>query len=161
MELRGPYGLAAHHTFTNLDVPRGPKSVLAGGVNMEGGVLLGGTAEGDRGAGTVAGGAAARWPLEPSAHGGPAGGRGLTGLSAVTGQAVSSPDVMNDVRFDCKIDGLPPTGTTPQTHSVLCVPIFRASSAHRNTVMGVLQLVNKKDSTFGSMDEQVGFLLVG
>jgi sigma-B regulation protein RsbU (phosphoserine phosphatase) len=71
-------------------------------------------------------------------------GRGLAGWVAETGQDVILDDAYADPRFDTSLD----SRSGFRTRSMICVPI---RNRHR-TVVGVLQLLNKRDAPFGSRD---------
>jgi signal transduction histidine kinase len=71
-------------------------------------------------------------------------GEGIAGYVAQTERPVISPDVRHDPRFHGSFDDL--TGFT--TRSILCVPLKA-----KNRLIGVLELLNKKDGTdFGEED---------
>jgi sigma-B regulation protein RsbU (phosphoserine phosphatase) len=71
-------------------------------------------------------------------------GKGLAGTVAETGQALILHDVYEDPRFDRSLD----QKTGYRTRSMLCVPIKNRGQR----VVGVLQLLNKMNGTFGPRD---------
>lgn len=71
-------------------------------------------------------------------------GRGLAGTVAETGQEIVLHDAYADPRFDRSQD----QRTGFHTRSMLCVPIRNRESK----VVGVLQLLNKKQGSFGEKD---------
>jgi sigma-B regulation protein RsbU (phosphoserine phosphatase) len=71
-------------------------------------------------------------------------GKGLAGTVAATGNAVILHDAYDDPRFDRSLD----QKTGYRTRSMLCVPIRN----RRQRVVGVLQLLNKTNGTFGPRD---------
>lgn len=73
---------------------------------------------------------------------------GITGHVAATGEPLNIPDAYNDPRFDPTAD----EATGFKTKSILCMPIKNAAGR----VMGVSQLINKKDGTpFTKNDENL------
>jgi putative methionine-R-sulfoxide reductase with GAF domain len=80
-------------------------------------------------------------------------GKGITGWVATTGQTVRLGDVASDSRFNADIDAL----TGYETKSILCIPLVI-----RSTVIGVVELLNKKDGhAFRQRDEEVISYLAG
>ena len=78
-------------------------------------------------------------------------GVGIAGEVARTGAAVNLPDAYADPRFNPEFD----RRSGFQTRSVLAVPL----ADHDGTIVGVLQLLNKRGSPFSPRDEQLaGFL---
>ena len=71
-------------------------------------------------------------------------GKGLAGTVAATGEAVILHDAYQDSRFDRSLD----QRTGYRTRSMLCVPIKNRGER----VVGVLQLLNKTNGSFGSRD---------
>ncbi|MDP9360892.1 MAG: SpoIIE family protein phosphatase [Acidobacteriota bacterium] len=71
-------------------------------------------------------------------------GKGLAGTVAATGQAVILHDAYQDPRFDRSLD----QKTGYRTRSMLCVPIKNRGER----VVGVLQLLNKTNGSFGPRD---------
>ncbi|XP_052266884.1 dual 3',5'-cyclic-AMP and -GMP phosphodiesterase 11-like [Dreissena polymorpha] len=73
---------------------------------------------------------------------------GITGHVAATGEPLNIPDAYMDPRFDPTAD----KATAFRTRSILCMPIKNAEGR----VMGVSQLINKKDGTaFTKNDENL------
>jgi len=72
-------------------------------------------------------------------------GTGIAGQVAETGQVLNIPDAYADSRFNRNVDQI----TGYQTKSILCMPVFI-----RSTVIGVVQMVNKRVGTFTSEDEE-------
>lgn len=80
--------------------------------------------------------------------------KGIAGNVCTTGQIVNIPDCYADPRFDRSFDAK--TGYV--TKSMLCMPIFAAD----RTVVGVLQLINRKDhDRFIKEDEDILGTLLG
>lgn len=73
-------------------------------------------------------------------------GKGIAGWVAENGMAVRVADVENDERFNPDVDEI----TGYQTKSVLCVPLTM-----RTGVIGVIELLNKKDGFYGERDEEL------
>ena len=73
--------------------------------------------------------------------------RGIASLAANTAQIINIKDAHNDPRFDKLIDKK--TGVI--TRSILCMPIIGKD----RKVLGVVQLLNKKDGFFTSFDEDL------
>jgi Serine phosphatase RsbU, regulator of sigma subunit len=71
-------------------------------------------------------------------------GKGLAGIVAATGEAVILHDAYTDPRFDRSLD----QKTGYRTRSMLCVPIKNRGER----VVGVLQLLNKTNGSFGPRD---------
>lgn len=72
--------------------------------------------------------------------------RGIAGWVVDNGSIVRVNDVRNDNRFNPEVDNI----TGHKTISLLCVPLKLSSG-----VIGVLELVNKKDGTFTDEDEEL------
>jgi putative methionine-R-sulfoxide reductase with GAF domain len=72
--------------------------------------------------------------------------KGIAGWIVENGQPVRIADVKKDERFNPDIDTL----TGYETKSVLCVPLMM-----RTGVIGVLELLNKKDGFYTDRDEEV------
>jgi HD-GYP domain-containing protein (c-di-GMP phosphodiesterase class II) len=72
---------------------------------------------------------------------------GIAGLVAVTGQETLMHDADQDERFDPKFDDL--TGYV--TKSLICLPI----KARKGEVLGVVQVINKKNGRFDTLDLDV------
>ncbi|MFA6959073.1 MAG: GAF domain-containing SpoIIE family protein phosphatase [Thermoanaerobaculia bacterium] len=71
-------------------------------------------------------------------------GKGLAGVVAETGEAIILHDAYSDPRFDPSSD----LRSGFKTRSMLCVPIQN----RQGTVVGVLQLLNKRSGDFGRRD---------
>lgn len=71
--------------------------------------------------------------------------RGIAGFVARSGEVVNLKDVYADERFEREVD----RRLNYQTRTMLCVPV-RNKDGH---VIGVLQLLNKRDGTFNASDE--------
>jgi len=80
-------------------------------------------------------------------------GVGIAGEVARTGTAVNLPDAYADPRFNPDFD----RRSGFRTRSMLAVPL----SDHDGTIVGVLQLLNKRDRPFGHRDEQLAAFLGG
>ncbi len=72
-------------------------------------------------------------------------GQGVVGHVAMTGQAINIADASTDGRWDPKVDRM----TGYQTRSMLCTPIRNESG----TLVGVVQVLNKKTGVFVARDE--------
>jgi signal transduction histidine kinase/CRP-like cAMP-binding protein len=73
-------------------------------------------------------------------------GKGIAGYVAQTGETINIPDAYNDPRFNADVD----KGTGYRTHSILCMPMRNKDGR----IIGVFQLLNKKEGSFTSDDEQ-------
>lgn len=73
-------------------------------------------------------------------------GKGIAGWVAENGMPVRIADVKNDERFNPDVDEI----TGYQTKSVLCVPLIM-----RAGVIGVIELLNKKDGFYSERDEEL------
>lgn len=71
-------------------------------------------------------------------------GKGIAGMVAATGETVIVHDAWADPRFDASVD----RRTGFRTRSILCVPIRNRDGR----IVGVLQLLNKRDGEFGAAD---------
>ena len=78
-------------------------------------------------------------------------GQGIAGTVAQTGEIINISDAYSDPRFSSASD----KQTGYRTTTILCMPITALSG---NTI-GVLQAINKKDTTFNSVDEEVMSML--
>lgn len=78
-------------------------------------------------------------------------GQGVAGTVATTGEIINIQDAYSDSRFNSGADKT----TGYRTSSILCAPIKTLDG----TIIGVLQAVNKKDSVFQSIDEELIKLL--
>ncbi len=72
---------------------------------------------------------------------------GIAGLVATTGNPVRISDAYRDPRFNPDVD----KKTGYQTRSILCVPMRN----RRAQVIGVFQVLNKRDGEFTALDEQI------
>ncbi len=72
---------------------------------------------------------------------------GIAGLGAVTAQDIVVDDVASDPRFDSHFD----ESTGYMTKSLICLPI----KARRGDVLGVVQVINKRDGRFDGQDVEV------
>jgi adenylate cyclase len=72
--------------------------------------------------------------------------QGIAGYVASTGKALNITDAYTDTRFDASID----KKTGYLTHNILCLPVFNSA----NELIGVTQLINKKQGSFTTSDEE-------
>lgn len=72
--------------------------------------------------------------------------RGIAGYVASTGEALNISDAYKDPRFDPTTD----RKTGYVTRNILCLPVFNSA----NELIGVTQLINKKQSSFTASDEE-------
>ncbi len=73
-------------------------------------------------------------------------GKGLAGYVAKTGETINIPDAYNDARFNPDVD----KRTGYKTHNMLCMPMRNRDGK----LIGVFQLLNKKDTAFSKADEE-------
>ncbi|MBI5464264.1 MAG: cyclic nucleotide-binding domain-containing protein [Ignavibacteriales bacterium] len=73
-------------------------------------------------------------------------GKGIAGFVAQTGEVINIPDAYNDPRFNPDVD----KRTGYRTHNMLCMPMKNKDGK----IIGVFQLLNKRDGVFGTDDEQ-------
>ena len=73
--------------------------------------------------------------------------KGLAGHAAMTGNTINIQDTYNDERFNKDID----SKTGYVTRNVLCMPIRNM----KHEIMGVFQVLNKKDGAFTKKDEEI------
>lgn len=73
-------------------------------------------------------------------------GKGLAGYVAKTGETINIPDAYNDARFNPDVD----KRTGYRTHNMLCMPMRNRDGK----LIGVFQLLNKKDTAFSKADEE-------
>jgi HD-GYP domain-containing protein (c-di-GMP phosphodiesterase class II) len=73
--------------------------------------------------------------------------KGIAGYVARKAEVVNIKDVYADKRFNSEID----RKTGYRTRTILCAPLLN----HKNEVVGVLQLLNKKDGVFSEYDESL------
>jgi signal transduction histidine kinase len=79
-------------------------------------------------------------------------GIGISGHVAATGDVINIPDAYQDSRFDPTTD----KKTGYQTRSILCIPVWEPTAAEGSRkVMGVIQVLNKKEGPFTSQDEGI------
>jgi phosphoserine phosphatase len=74
-------------------------------------------------------------------------GKGIAGECARTREVVNVPDCYADPRFNPEVD----RKTRYRTRCLLAVPLV----GHDDSLVGVLQLLNKKNGTFGEEDERI------
>jgi adenylate cyclase len=74
-------------------------------------------------------------------------GVGIVGHVAKTGETVNIPDAYQDPRFNPEVD----RQTGYHTRSILCVPM----KSKEGKILGVLQVLNKRQGVFTSEDEQL------
>lgn len=72
-------------------------------------------------------------------------GTGIAGEVAMTGEVLNINDAYSDPRFNRTVDQL----TGYKTESILCMPIFI-----RGSIIGVVQMVNKRSGLFTKEDEE-------
>ena len=73
-------------------------------------------------------------------------GKGIAGYVAQTGEIINIPDAYKDSRFNPDID----KRTGYRTRNMLCMPMKNKDGK----IIGVFQLLNKKNDAFGKEDEQ-------
>lgn len=73
-------------------------------------------------------------------------GRGLAGHVAATGETINVPEAYADARFDPAVDRM----TGYRTSNILAVPVW---SADARTVVGVIQVLNKRGGAFERHDQ--------
>jgi putative methionine-R-sulfoxide reductase with GAF domain len=73
-------------------------------------------------------------------------GEGIAGWVAENGAALRIADVKKDKRFNPEVDAVPGS----ETRSVLCVPL-----AMKGGVIGVIELLNKRDGFYNEKDEEI------
>lgn len=73
-------------------------------------------------------------------------GRGLAGHVALTGETINVPEAYEDPRFDRAVDLM----TGFRTSNILAVPVW---SADGSTVVGVIQVLNKRSGAFERHDQ--------
>ena len=74
-------------------------------------------------------------------------GMGIAGFVAQTGKTVNIQDAYHDPRFNQETD----QRTGYRTRTILCSPMLN----HANEVIGVLQVLNKRDGAFNREDEEL------
>lgn len=78
-------------------------------------------------------------------------GQGIAGTVAATGETINIVDAYSDSRFSSSAD----KASGYRTSTILCIPI----KALDNSIVGVLQSINKRDGAFNTTDEEVMNLL--
>ncbi|MDH7498841.1 MAG: GAF domain-containing protein, partial [candidate division NC10 bacterium] len=73
--------------------------------------------------------------------------KGIAGYVATTGQTLNIPDAYQDPRFNPEVD----KETGYRTQSILCLPVLN----HRREIIGVIQVLNKKEGPFTEEDERI------
>ncbi|MEE9252772.1 MAG: HD domain-containing phosphohydrolase [Thermodesulfobacteriota bacterium] len=79
--------------------------------------------------------------------------KGIAGHVATTGETLNIPEAYEDPRFNQEVD----ISTGFRTRSVLCVPMANRDG----DVIGVIQVLNKTDGTFGADDEDLLLAFAG
>src|SRR5438477_9892775 len=74
-------------------------------------------------------------------------GRGIAGYVAETGELINMSDAYSDARFDQSTD----QRTGYRTRSMLCIPMVNLEG----TIIGVVQVLNKRDGAFNESDIQL------
>ncbi len=74
-------------------------------------------------------------------------GVGIAGNVAVSGETINIPDAYQDARFNPEVD----RHTGYRTRSILCMPLRN----EKGEIIGVMQVLNKKDGVFTPEDEQL------
>jgi adenylate cyclase len=74
-------------------------------------------------------------------------GMGIAGHVGLTGETVNIPDAYNDPRFNRETD----RRTGYHTRTILCMPLRN----EKNEIVGVMQVLNKKEGVFTEEDEQL------
>ena len=74
-------------------------------------------------------------------------GRGIAGHVAETGETVNIADAYRDPRFNPEVD----RRTGYRTHTILCMPVRN----EKREIVGVMQVLNKKEGVFLEEDEQL------
>jgi adenylate cyclase len=72
--------------------------------------------------------------------------RGIVGYVASTRQSLNITDAYQDPRWDPSVDRL----TGYRTRTILCIPVYNSEG----TLIGVTQLINKKQGSFTTSDEE-------
>lgn len=80
-------------------------------------------------------------------------GKGIAGMVAKTGKIINIPDAYADKRFNQDFD----KRSGFRTRSILCVPIKNSDG----DIIGVIQVLNKKQGVFDSLDEEMIMALTG
>jgi len=74
-------------------------------------------------------------------------GMGIAGHVGLTGETVNIPDAYSDPRFNPEVD----RRSGYRTRTILCMPLRN----EKNEIVGVMQVLNKKDGIFTEEDEQL------
>lgn len=77
---------------------------------------------------------------------------GFVGMTVTTGEAMNIPDCWKDPRFSRDVD----ISTGYRTHNMLCAPVKAVSGE----VIGVVQLINKKEGKPFNQDDDDSFKLM-
>lgn len=80
-------------------------------------------------------------------------GKGIAGTVAKTGEVINIPDAYADRRFNPEVD----KRTGYRTRTILCVPMKNP----QGSIIGVIQVLNKKRGVFDEADEKVLLALAG
>lgn len=79
-------------------------------------------------------------------------GVGISGFVAASGEKINIPDAYQDSRFDPSTD----KRTGYRTRSILCLPVWEpATSQQQREVLGVIQVLNKREGHFTAEDEGI------
>lgn len=80
-------------------------------------------------------------------------GKGIAGYVAQSGEVINIKDAYQDSRFNPEVD----KKTGYRTRSILCMPIFEPLNDEKQkpAIIGVLQVLNKKDGVFEKDDEEL------
>lgn len=85
-------------------------------------------------------------------------GKGISGHVAATGETINIPDAYKDSRFDPATD----KRTGYRTRSILCLPVWNpAAPGDLQKIIGVIQVLNKKQGVFTREDETLLEALAG
>lgn len=85
-------------------------------------------------------------------------GKGISGHVAAAGEIINIPDAYKDKRFDPATD----KRTGYRTRSILCIPVWNpAAPGDLQKIIGVIQVLNKKQGVFTAEDETLLEALAG
>lgn len=85
-------------------------------------------------------------------------GKGISGHVAAAGETINIPDAYKDSRFDPATD----KRTGYRTRSILCLPVWNpAAPGDLQKIIGVIQVLNKKQGVFTAEDETLLEALAG
>ncbi len=85
-------------------------------------------------------------------------GKGISGHVAAAGETINIPDAYKDSRFDPATD----KRTGYRTRSILCIPVWNpAAPGDLQKIIGVIQVLNKKQGVFTTEDETLLEALAG